>query len=243
MRVGLIAAMAQEFAPLEELFPSLRWERLTASPRRLDVLHLTLDGVDFYASACGVGKVNAASVATQLILTYDLNFVLNFGVAGGFQPGQQVLDFVVANSFVYVDVDVCNLGCLPGQLLGEPRHFGASRDSVRIAESLEGGLEHKMHYGRFGSIDQFVRRGKPQVIADIQRAAQEIICVDMESTAIAHVCEKFRVAMGAVRVLSDVAVSQEDGTESFVNTVEEGGRLVVKFVALFMEKLAHKQTD
>jgi adenosylhomocysteine nucleosidase len=241
MKVGLIAAMIEEFQPIESLFSPQKWEHITVSSRNLTVLRLTRENLDIYASSCGFGKVNAASVTTQLILLFKLDFVLSFGVAGGFQESQQILDYAVSDSFVYVDVDLCNLGFPYGQLLGEPGHFRAAPEFLEIAKSIESELKHPVHYGRFGSLDQFVRRDKPQVIQEIQSKVPEVVCVEMESTAIAHVCAKFEVPVMAVRVLTDVAIAPEDGTKSFIETVEPAAKLVVEFMGKFLGKLENKE--
>jgi adenosylhomocysteine nucleosidase len=241
MKIGLIAAMPEEFKHIEVHFHPHTWERITLSSRSLEVLHLTLPNLELDASSCGVGKVNAAAVTTQLILAFSLDFILNFGVGGGFHPSQQVLDYVVADSFVYADVDLCNLGFTFGQLLGESAVFLADSSFLAIAKSVEPELRHRVHYGRFGSLDQFVRRSKPQVIAEIQSALPDVICVEMESTAIAHVCAKFGVPVMAVRVVSDVAIADVDETKVFTETLSEGARLVAEFVAKIVGAIESKQ--
>jgi adenosylhomocysteine nucleosidase len=243
MKIGLIAAMVEEFEAIESLFSPQKWKRLTDISRSFTVLHLSRDNLEIYASPSGIGKVNASSVTTQLILLFNLDFVLSFGVAGGFQESQQILDYVVSDSFVYVDVDLCNLGCRHGQLVGEPEHFPAAPEFLKIAKSLEGELHCPVHYGRFGSLDQFVRRDKPAVIQEIHDTEPEVICVEMESTAIAHVCAKFSVPMLAIRVLSDVAIASEDGTKSFIETLGTAAKRVVVFIAKFLAKLEKEQNS
>jgi adenosylhomocysteine nucleosidase len=236
--IGLIAAMAPEFEPLRR---SLRPDQWRSEPLlQTEALILTLDsGVTVYAAACGVGKVNAAHVATLLALRYAVDVVINFGVAGGFQADHQILDFLVATSFTYTDVDICNLDLAPGQLLDEPVAFPSCPALVDVIGRFAASLPRKVHYGKFGASDAFVRRERPDIVRHIRTAFPDVICVDMESTAIAHVCSKFGVPAFAVKVVTDVPIwDSEDATKPFLDTLTEASALVVAFVVKLVEAVA-----
>src|SRR3712207_1103251 len=97
--VGLIAAMPEELAQLADAF---------AETGRRDVAGLafregTLEGVPVVAVETGIGKVNAAVVATLLLHVFGCRALLLTGVAGGLDPALAVGDVVVARRLVAHD--------------------------------------------------------------------------------------------------------------------------------------------
>lgn len=90
----------------------------------------------------GIGKVNAARTATELILTQRPDCIINSGVAGGIDACLQVGDFVVGTEVAYHDV-WCGEGNLRGQVQGLPQRFAADPGLIRKVESLQ--CAHTIH--------------------------------------------------------------------------------------------------
>lgn len=127
----------------------------------------------------GVGKVNAAITAAELIERFQPRRVINFGTAGGITV-QSGLHQVT--KFVQRDMLCCELGSEPGQTPFEP---GVVLDLGQPGLICSTG-------------DNFVTDPALQIPADL---------VDMEAYAIAKVCQRRRVEFLCYKFVSDQADS------------------------------------
>lgn len=149
------------------------------------------------AMQCGIGKVNAAVGAYALISRFAPSLVINTGVAGGAGAAAGILDIVVADAVAYHDV-WCGPGTEPGQAAGLPARLECDR-RVTSLPCLNGrdGVRH----GLIASGDIFISR--PEEIGRIRGIYPDVLAVDMESAAIAHVCALTRTPFVCIRVVSD----------------------------------------
>lgn len=232
-KIGLIAALPDELHQVIEILKAN-----TVSKQCVGIIDFTIfdvNGWTVYAALCGVGKVNSACAATIMISTFNPDFIINVGVAGGFDMKQNPLDYVIPTSFVYTDVDTTALGREPGQVWDEPPRFQASEKLIEVVKSLEDKLKYPVHYGLLGSGDQFV--STPEIIERIKKTFPDVIAVEMEGASIAHICYKFNKPVFAVRSLSDIPGKQSDNGGEFVNTLEAASEAAAELVAKLLEKL------
>jgi adenosylhomocysteine nucleosidase len=124
----------------------------------------------------GVGKVNAAMVASEVIAKYRPQRIINFGTAGGITvlPG-----FYQCTQFVQRDMTCTALGCVPGQTPFETDVYLGDSSGLTCSTG-----------------DNFVMNPKLEIPADI---------VDMEAYAIAKACAKYRVEFVCWKYISDQA--------------------------------------
>lgn len=127
---------------------------------------------------CGVGKVNAALAAAQLIERYKPQRVINFGTAGGITVGTGLHQ---ATRFVQRDMQCSGLGFQPGE---------TPYDDQEVI------LEIDRHGLICSSGDNFVTDRDLEIPADL---------VDMESYAIAKACVTARVAFLCYKFVTDQA--------------------------------------
>lgn len=162
-----------------------------------------IGGKQVVVATSGVGKVNAAFTTTSLILKYQPEAVLNIGSAGGLLPNQKVGDVVVARVLQYHDFDI-------GPTTNtDPRFIFYSDESLsHKLEMLLDQLEVTYHEGLMVSGDQFILKTM-DAFKRIQEVFPKAHCVEMEATAIAHVCSKMAVPFVVMRSLSDVVLDNE----------------------------------
>lgn len=176
MKAGLIVAMASE----------------------LEALHRA--GIRG-AKQSGIGKVEAARTATEMILRDRPDCVINSGCAGGLAPGVKVGDIVLGAQTAYHDV-WCGEGNLRGQVQGLPPRFDADPTLLQIARDLHPG--YPLHSGLLCSGDLFVtqREEEERILA----VYPDALACDMESAAIAQVCLHYGVPFLSFRIVSDSRV-------------------------------------
>lgn len=156
-----------------------------------------LSGNEIVLCRCGIGKVNAALGAQQLINTHHPDCIINTGVAGGIDCGLKIMDVVVAKECVYHDV-WCGEPNAKGQVQGMPARFAANDKLYAVAMSVSGPL----HGGLLCTGDQFITN--ESALKTIKDAFPEGLAVDMESCAIAQTCHINNVPFLALRIISDI---------------------------------------
>ena len=85
---------------------------------------------------CGIGKVNSAIGAVEMIDNYHPDLIISTGCAGGADTALNPLDVVVASECVYHDV-YCGDNASYGQVIGMPPTFKAAADLVEKALTVE----------------------------------------------------------------------------------------------------------
>jgi len=99
-KIGIICAMRRE----EEQLLSRLHTHNTVQAGPFEFITGTLNGCEIILSQSGMGKVNAALNALEMIKTFQPDFVLNSGVAGGLDGGLKTMDTVIGRQYVYHDV-------------------------------------------------------------------------------------------------------------------------------------------
>lgn len=147
---------------------------------------------------CGIGKVNAAAGAVELIRNFEPDCIISTGVAGGIDTCLKVMDVVVSRQIVYHDV-WCGEGNAYGQIQGLPTFFNGDETLYNCAMSLD--TETAIHGGLICSGDKFITDRSE--LDTIKGNFPEGLAVDMESAAIAQVCYLYKVPFISFRIISD----------------------------------------
>ena len=151
---------------------------------------------------CGIGKVNAALGAAELIRAFSPDAMVSTGVAGGIDCCLGVMDVVVSSSIVYHDV-WCGMGCEYGQVQGMPAVFVVDEAMCGAAKSLmdDEGNATRIHAGLICTGDQFITDRSE--LDKIKGNFPAGLAVDMESAAIAQTCHIYGVPFVSFRIISD----------------------------------------
>ena len=186
MKIGVIVAMDKEFKQLKALGD--------------------INGKEIIVEKCGIGKVNSALGALEMIKQHKPDLIISSGCAGGADTSLNVGDVVVASSCVYHDA-YCGENCEFGQILGMPARFDVPKEFVDKALSLnyifaQQGSELKVKSGLTVSGEWFV--DSQDKMRSIMEHFPEATAVDMESCSIAQTCYKYNVPFVSFRIISDV---------------------------------------
>ena len=179
--LGLIGAMPEETAQLAETLE----ERKLTERAGLRIYRGILKGVPAVVTCAGVGKVNAALCAQILISEFQVDTLINTGVAGGVAPEVRQGDVVISTDAMYHDFDSTPLGMqLTLRAYMERSVFPADERLRDLALDACRRLlpEGRYHQGRIVTGDQFINsREKQQWLYQTFGAA----CTEMEGAAIA----------------------------------------------------------
>lgn len=190
MKLGIIVAMQKEYSMLLRSLTVVNENEECAQC-------VTKNGTDIFLVKSGIGKVNAAMSAYNLIEQYGVTHIISTGCAGGANVSVEVSDVIVGNSYCYHDV-WCGEPNANGQVQGMPAVFPSCFGEFTFPN------EPNVKVGTIASGDWFVTTGEKMMrIINYLPSCYNVMAVDMESAAIAQVCYKLGVKFMAVRVISD----------------------------------------
>ena len=213
MKIGLIVAMEKELGQLQSLLEDgVRCDGSFVSGR--------MGENEIVLMQCGIGKVNAAIGASELIRRCGPDAIVSSGCAGGNGSDVNVLDVVVSTELAYHDV-YCGSAVgstVYGQVQGMPSRFAASPCLLEKAKRLSCS---SVHAGLIVTGDWFVdtREKMEQIVVHFPESK----AVDMESAAIAQTCYVYGVPFISFRIISDVPLRDTDASQyhNFWDTVAE----------------------
>ena len=213
MKIGIIVAMDKELQQLQHLFT---------------------DG-NVIVQKCGIGKVNAALGAADMISQYKPDVIISSGCAGGHGDDIKVQDVVVSSEIAYHDV-YCGEAIghsVYGQVQGLPPRFQADPTLLQKALSLKPS-DVSLHAGLIVTGDWFV--DTKDKMHEIIGHFPEAKAVDMESAAIAQTCYLRHVPFISFRVISDMPLYDTDASQyhDFWSTIADHSFQVTK---TFVEQL------
>ncbi|MDY4314010.1 5'-methylthioadenosine/S-adenosylhomocysteine nucleosidase [Pectobacterium actinidiae] len=230
MKVGIIGAMEQEVTLLRDRIEN----RQTFQRAGCEIYTGYINGVDVALLKSGIGKVSAALGTTLLLEHSKPDVVINTGSAGGLAPTLNVGDIVVSDEVRYHDADVTAFGYEPGQMAGCPAAFLADEKLISVAQEAIAELQLNAVRGLVVSGDAFINGAEP--LARIRTTFPKAIAVEMEATAIAHVCHQFAVPFVVVRAISDVA--DKESHLSFDEFLSVAAQQSTRMVEAILAKLA-----
>ncbi len=223
-KIGIIVAMDKEFTQLRTLLDDTRTER----KHHKDFVIGQMGQTEVILQQCGIGKVNSAIGAVEMIDCYAPDLVISTGVAGGASIDLNPLDVVVATETVYHDA-YCGSEVEFGQIIGQPARFKAPAELVEKAMDIRHPSEEsRVVKGLTVSGEWFVdSREKMQGILD---RFPEAMAVDMESCSIAQTCHIYKTPFISFRIISDVPMKDNKAAQyfDFWNRMAEGSFEVTK---------------
>ena len=198
MKIGVLTAMTSEFEQLAAMLDGV----VKCERNNIGYLVGRVGKNEIILRQCGIGKVNAALGAAELIRAFSPDAMVSTGVAGGIDCCLGVMDVVVSSSIVYHDV-WCGMGCEYGQVQGMPAVFAADEAMCRAAQSLNDDADNKtrIHAGLICTGDQFITTRDE--LDKIKGNFPAGLAVDMESAAIAQTCHIYGVPFVSFRIISD----------------------------------------
>jgi adenosylhomocysteine nucleosidase len=190
MKIGIIVAMDKELRQLQQLFT---------------------DG-NVIVRKCGIGKVNAALGAQQLINEFHPDIIISSGCAGGNGDDINIQDVIASSELTYHDV-YCGTAIdnenVYGQVQGLPARYQADARLLEKAKALDCGV--KVHPGLVVTGDWFV--DTKEKMRSIIEKFPDAKAVDMESCAIAQTCYLNKVPFISFRIISDIPLRDTDASQ------------------------------
>ncbi|MCT4687933.1 5'-methylthioadenosine/adenosylhomocysteine nucleosidase [Vallitalea sp.] len=199
--VGIIGAMEEEVAALKEKMVIDEVKHCAS----LEFYIGKMFDKEVVVVRCGIGKVNAA-VCTQIMIDkFNVDMIVNTGVAGAVSNELNIADIVISSDALQHDMDATSFGYKLGEI---PRMdvscFKADEKLIELASKASENkiTDHNVFVERIVSGDQFVSNMKVK-----KRLLENFggFCTEMEGASIAHVCHLNNVPFVVIRSISDKA--------------------------------------
>ncbi|MDD2961374.1 MAG: 5'-methylthioadenosine/adenosylhomocysteine nucleosidase [Muribaculaceae bacterium] len=209
--IGIIVAMGKE---LKLLLPLIE-----------DIKELEIDGYKLYsgiinghnitAMQCGIGKVNATIGTLTMLNNFNIDIMINTGVAGGADKDVNVMDVIVGERIAHHDV-WCGPGTIYGESSGFPLYFTSDKSLIDL---LDFDINPNLKLGLICSGEKFI--SSIDEVNFIKSNFKDAKAVDMESAAIAQVCYMRNVPFFCLRVISDSPGANHDNAAQYDNFWED----------------------
>ncbi len=200
-KIGIIGAMDEEVAILKSRLEGATIKTIAS----MEFCEGQLQGKDVVVVRCGIGKVNAA-VCTQILADlYQVEAVINTGVAGSLRSEIDIADIVLSTDTLQHDMDATAFGYGIGEIPRMDRSiFEADIQLLELAKGVCANIlpEVGVHVGRVVSGDQFVsdNNKKEWLVENFDG-----FCTEMEGAAIAHTAYLNGIPFLIIRAISDKA--------------------------------------
>ncbi len=204
MKIGIIGAMEEEVKAFKEKMSTKEQFEKAGRTFYIGSLH----DHDVIVVTSGIGKVNAASCTQILVDHFDVESIINVGIAGGLCEGINPGDVVIADSLVEHDMDVSffngdKLGQIPNM---DVYDFKCDESLLEKSKEVVNELDIHFTVGRIVSGDQFIFDREKQVFLSEYFNAS---AVEMEGASIGHVAYLNNMPFIVIRSISDNAVIGE----------------------------------
>lgn len=199
--IGIIGAMDEEVSQIVDVM------ELTETYERASMKFMKgkLNDKDVVIVRSGIGKVNAA-VCTQLLVDrFNIDCVINTGIAGSLKAFINIGDVVLSSDVLHHDVDAAGFGYPLGQIPRmEVLSFEADERLIELAKEACGKVTSDIgvHVGRIVSGDQFI---SDKAVKERIETNFDGFCTEMEGAAIAQTAYLNNVPFLIMRAISDKA--------------------------------------
>lgn len=229
--IGIIGAMEEEVELLKEKMT----DTVIIEKAGMKFVKGTLKGQTAVVVRSGIGKVNAG-ICTQILADeFQVEAVINTGIAGSLKAEINIGDIVLSTDTMQHDVDAREFGYPLGQIPRmETLTFLADEKLRKLAKEVceEVNPDIQVFEGRVASGDQFVadKETKEKIIENTQA-----YCTEMEGAAIGQAAYLNKIPYLVIRAISDKA---DDSAHVDYPTFERQViRHTVNLVSSMMERL------
>lgn len=198
-KIGIVAAMQEEFEEIENKMKDIEAKRI----RNLRFLIGKIGDNECVLVQSGVGKIHAARTTQVMIDNFELESIINVGVAGSINDNLNIGDIVIGKYVVQHDFDITAFGHSKGYIPGIGNNIICDGEMLsKFNEMIENIVErkYKIKIGVVATGDIFCT---DIAMKDKIRANFDADVVDMECAAIAQVAYLNNTPFAVIRSVSD----------------------------------------
>eukprot|EP01080_Neovahlkampfia_damariscottae_P011951 gene11951-5352_t len=206
--IGILGAMPEEIQLIQSEAQNVVEHKLNDFTTIYEGI---LENKKIVFGVSGVGKTFASSVVTTMIHKFHITTLIFTGLAGGMSEDNELGEIVIGKDVIDYDMDCRNfilpfdseykhkLGEIPFTKL---RAFACDQKLIEIAMKSDTKVTKKI--GRIATGSEFVVQSRKQEIFDKSWKELEFpLCVEMEGSAVAQICQVYNIPFLLLRTISD----------------------------------------
>lgn len=201
LKIGIVVADYDEYAPFAESINFATKKEYKYFNRK--AISFQCGNAVVVCINCGIGKVNAATAATHLA-DIGCTYILNYGLSGGISHVHRG-EVVLPDRFLEHDFDLTGIGYKPCEKPSQKYIYEANPALLKAAQSAIG----ECAGGTAVCGDRFICDAADR---DFLRDTFGATTCDMETAAIASVCDMANIPFLSLRRVSDDA-----GEDAYAN--------------------------
>ena len=206
--IGIVVAMDEEMQEILKLMESTE----TKQVYDLKFIIGKIRNKNCVIVKSGVGKVNAARTTQILIDNFELEFVINTGVAGAINHLLNIGDVVIAKHVVQHDFDITAFGHSKGYITGVGEKIICNRELVEEFEKMLKNIEERIYNIKIGIVasgDIFCTQidMKNKINAKFNADVVDMVCA-----SVGQVCYLDNIPFISVRCISDIPNGNNQNT-------------------------------
>ena len=198
-KYGIITAMKEEMQEIKKIMTNIEEKKIY----ELKFIIGNINDKEVVLIEAGVGKVNAARVTQILIDNFDVEAIINVGVAGSANDELNMGDIVIGQIIVQHDFDITAFGHPKGFISNIGQHVESDSkllEKMRTTINKINNKDFKIKVGVIASGDIFCTETK---MKEKIRSKFLADAIEMESAAIAQVCKLDNMPFIIIRSISD----------------------------------------
>ncbi|MBQ9199340.1 MAG: 5'-methylthioadenosine/adenosylhomocysteine nucleosidase [Lachnospiraceae bacterium] len=228
--LGIIGAMDEEVNKLKEAMENVSITKKAS----MEFYKGKLMSKDVVVVRSGIGKVNAGICTQILVDLFDVDAVINTGIAGSLNADIDIGDIVLSTDALQHDMDATGFGYEPGVIPRMDSSTFIADEKLRcIAKECCGKVnpDIKVFEGRVVSGDQFIsdKAVKEKIVNSFVG-----FCTEMEGAAIAQASYLNDIPFLIIRAISDKA--DDSATEDYPTFEKKAIEHSVKLVKAIVEE-------
>ena len=208
-KIGIVVADYDEYAPFVDAMAYAVPKEHKYFNRK--AVEFNLGKANVICINCGIGKVNAATAAMYLV-NMGCTYILNFGLSGGIS-GVHRGEIVLPDKFLEHDFDLTGIGYKPCEKPSQKYIYDADEKLLAMAKAAIGECQS----GTAVCGDRFICNVDDR---NFLRDTFSATSCDMETAAIASVCDMSNIPYLSLRRVSDDAGEDAYANYSEMNTGE-----------------------
>ena len=215
MVIGIITAMEEEMVSIKKYISNIKTNIIYG----IEFIEGSINNHDIILCKSGVGKVNASRTTQLLIDNYNIDYVINIGVAGALNEKLNIGDIVIGKYLVQHDFDITKFNHDKGYIPDIGVKIESSKELLDLFENSN------FIKGTIATGDIFCTDKNMSLKIHNKFDAD---CVEMEGAAIAQVCFLCNKKFIIIRSISDVVngTNEIDYDNFFVESSEKVAHLI-----------------
>ena len=215
MVIGIITAMEEEMISIKKYINNIKTNIIYG----IEFIEGNINKHNIILCKSGVGKVNASRTTQLLIDNYNIDYVINIGVAGALNEKLNIGDIVIGKYLVQHDFDITKFNHEKGYIPDIGVKIESSKELLDLFENSN------FIKGTIATGDIFCTDKNMSLKIHNKFDAD---CVEMEGAAIAQVCFLCNKKFIIIRSISDVVngTNEIDYDNFFVESSEKVAHLI-----------------